>query len=115
MSAEDLAALFEKYALAQDHAQMFDDIPKVNKLFSKIEDIKRELRRREGDQRRLLMRFYDHSNAQVQLKAAKATLAIAPKEARELLTRIAATRIPPQALDARMCLWMLDRGEFKPE
>jgi hypothetical protein len=69
---------------------------------------------REGDQRRTLLNLYNHPNMNVRVKAAKATLAVSPKGARQLLEEIQASKWQPQALDAGMCLWALDQGIFKP-
>ena len=46
--------------------------------------------------------------------AAKETLAIAPVAAKQLLAAIRESNEQPQAMDAGMCLWNLDRGVFKP-
>jgi len=48
------------------------------------------------------------------LKAVKATLAVAPEAARQELQAIADSREYPQAGEAGMSLWNLDRGIFKP-
>jgi hypothetical protein len=47
-----------------------------------LEEIKRELKPKPGDHRFALLPLYDHNNMQVRVKAAKATLAIAPEAAR---------------------------------
>jgi hypothetical protein len=46
--------------------------------------------------------------------AAKLTLAVAPAAARQMLESIQNSDEQPQAMDAGMCLWNLDRGVFKP-
>ncbi len=51
---------------------------------------------------------------QVRVNAAKATLAVAPQQARQMLQAIADSQWQPQAGDAGMCLWNLDRGVFVP-
>jgi hypothetical protein len=79
-----------------------------------MEDVKRELKARDGDQRRALLRLYDHPNAQVRLKAVKATLAVAPERARRMLEIMAESHEYPQAGDAGMTIDALDRGIFKP-
>jgi hypothetical protein len=60
------------------------------------------------------MALYRHPNAQVRLMAATATLAVAPEAARQLLQAIADSNDYPQAGDAGMSLWNLERGVFKP-
>ena len=77
--------------------------------------VEEELKSRDGDQRRLLMQFYDHPNLQVRLNAAKATLPVAPAEARHQLEAIRSSKIYPQAADAGVAIRMLDRSVFKPE
>jgi hypothetical protein len=77
--------------------------------------IVKELKARPGDQRRALLPLFEHPNMQVRLKAAKATLAIAPKEARQMLESIAASTWQPQAGDAGMSLENLDCGVYVPE
>ena len=88
---------------------------RFNRLFRRELAIEAGLKRRPGDGRRDLMALYRHSNLQVRLNAAKATLAIAPAAAREVLEGIRATGRQPQAGDAGMCLWTLEEGIFKPE
>jgi hypothetical protein len=51
---------------------------------------------------------------QVQLQAAKLTLAVESDEARRKIEAIASSRWLPQSGDAGMCLLNLDRGIFKP-
>jgi hypothetical protein len=62
----------------------------------------------------LLVSLFDHDNVQVRLNAAKATLAVAPQAARQMLETIAGASKGPQGGDAGMCLVSLDRGIFKP-
>ena len=113
-SVDELVQLFVELCIEQDRHLLRDDVAEVNRLFDKIEDVKNVLKAMPGDQRRALMPLYKHPNVQVQLKAAKATLALAPEAARKLLEAISAANWPPQSLDAGMCLWALDRGIFKP-
>ncbi|KIZ39692.1 MULTISPECIES: DUF2019 domain-containing protein [Rhodopseudomonas] len=114
MTVADLVARFAEICLAQDDALLGGEIAKFNRLFGEMGGVATELKRRDGDQRRALMALYDHPNMQVRLKAAKHTLAVAPVEARQQLEAIASSRWYPQAGEAGMCLWNLDRGVFKP-
>ena len=114
MTVDELVRRFEVITLAQDEATRDDDNERYARLFRQMEEVKQELKRRAGDQRRALMSFYDHPNAQVRLKAAKATLAVAPVEARRLIQAIADSHEFPQAGEAGMTLVNLDRGIFKP-
>lgn len=110
--------LVEKFAalgVEQDKAQQADDITKVNRLFRRMVEIQKELRSRPGDQRRALNILYDYPNMQVRLQAARATLAVAPQAARQMVETIAASNWPPQSFHANMCLWALDKGIFVPD
>lgn len=117
---EDLtvAQLVERYVeagIAEDKAEMHDDLPKRNRLCLQMFAIADELKNRPGDQRRALLALYNHPNMEVRLMAAKATLAIAPVEARKVIESIAASSWFPYAGDAGMCLEMLDQGVFVPD
>jgi hypothetical protein len=114
MTTEQLVQLFAAVALAQDEAMLMDDDAEVNRLFWQLDAIKQELKSRDGDQRRALLRLYDHPNAQVRLKAVKGTLAVAPEAARRMLQIIADSKEYPQAGEAGMSLYNLDEGIFKP-
>ncbi|WP_336067908.1 DUF2019 domain-containing protein [Nitratireductor rhodophyticola] len=114
-SDAQLLARAAEIGVAQDHALLGNEIARFNKLFDELMSIKNELRARPGDRRRLIMELYKHRNMQVRLNSAKATLAIAPEEARALLEWIAASKHNPQAGDAGMCLWALDEGIFVPD
>ena len=111
---DELVQLFIDLCIEQDRHLLEDDISEVNRLFDKIDGVKNALKTMPGDQRHALIPLYEHPNMQVRLKAAKATLAIAPDAARRTLEAISAANWPPQSLDAGMCLWTLDRGIFKP-
>jgi uncharacterized protein DUF2019 len=76
---------------------------------------KEDLRTRDGDQRRALLRLYDHPNAQVRLKAAKTTLAVAPEAARRTLQAIVDSLEYPQEGAAGMMLDDIDAGSFVPK
>jgi hypothetical protein len=114
LTADQLVERFTAIALDQDEALLMDEIAKFNRLFDQMEAIEEELKSRPGDQRRALLPLYKHPNMQVRVKAAMATLAVAPQAAREALQAIKASQEQPQALEAGMSLWNLDRGVFKP-
>jgi hypothetical protein len=105
---------FTAITLAQDKAVRRDEHAKFNRLFREMEAVKQELKARDGDQRRALLPLYDHPNAQVRLKAVKATLAVAPEAALRVLKAIAESREYPQAGEAGMSLDNLESGIFKP-
>jgi Domain of unknown function (DUF2019) len=114
MTVEQLVERFAAIATDQDEAMRKDDNAKFTRLFGQMEAVEGELKARLGDQRRALLRLYDHPNTQVRLTAAKATLAVAPESARRLLQTIADSKDFPQAGDAGMSLDNLERGIFKP-
>jgi hypothetical protein len=114
MTTEQLVQRFMELGVQQDAELSAYNTTAFNRLFDQMDDVKQELKARENDQRRALMPLYDHPNAQVRLKAAVATLAVAPQAARRMLEIIANSREYPQAGDAGMTLRQLDRGAFKP-
>ena len=114
MTVEELVERFTEIALAQDKAVLEENYAHFNKLYGHMDDVKTELKDREGDQRRALLRLYRHSNPQVRLKAVKATLAVVPDEAQAMLRVIANSRENPQAGEAGMSIRAMERGIFKP-
>ena len=114
ISVPQLVNQFAAVAVRQGEALLADDIRQVNRLFDRLKEIENELKSRAGDQRAALMSLYDSPNMHVRVKAAKATLAVAPAAARQQLEDIAASGWQPQAGEAGMSLWNLDRGVFKP-
>ncbi|HUU66071.1 MAG TPA: DUF2019 domain-containing protein [Methyloceanibacter sp.] len=79
-----------------------------------MKSIEAELKRHDGDQRLALLSLLSHPNPQIRLKAAIATLAVAPDEAREALQNISDRNEYPQAADARGMMEALDDGSYKP-
>ena len=114
MTVEQLVDLFADSALEQDVALLEERITQVNRLYDRLKVIEGELQRRDGDQRRALVRLYAHPNPQVRVKAITATLAVAPEKARRALQKLAASREYPQSGEAGMTIRALDRGIFKP-
>lgn len=113
MTTADLLQRYVANGVEQDEAIFQNENEKFKRLFREMVALEKELKSR--GQRHLLMRFYDHHNMQVRLNAAKATLAVAPDEARHQLEAIRYSKLNPQAADAGMAIRMLDRGAFKPE
>jgi hypothetical protein len=114
MTTNDLVERFAQIGVAQGKALLRGEHAKFNRLFRQMSAVSDELKSRDGDQRRALMTLYNYQDMQVRLKAAKHTLAVAPVEARRLLQTIADSSWMPQAGDAGMSLWNLDRGVYKP-
>jgi hypothetical protein len=79
-----------------------------------MEDVRRELKGRVGDQRRALLPLLKHANAQVRLKAAITTLAVAPRASRQALQLIWDRNEFPQAADAFGMIRSLDKGTYVP-
>jgi hypothetical protein len=115
MPVPELVDRFAEIALQQDKALFADDIKKFNLLYRQMDDVRNELQARSGDQRRALLKLFDHPNLQVRLKAAVTTLVVAPDAAREELRNISNSRRQPQAADAGMLLRGLDDGSFVPK
>jgi Domain of unknown function (DUF2019) len=114
MSVPELVQLFTNLGLKQFQAELRSEQKKLNSAMLEMFDVAEELKIRPEDQRSKLLTLYNHPNLQVRLMAAKLTLAIAPAAARELLQTIADSKEYPQAMDAGMSLWALDKGIFKP-
>jgi uncharacterized protein YdcH (DUF465 family) len=114
LTVDQLVERFTAITLDQDKALRTRNQARFNRLFDEMEAVKQELKARDGDQRRALLRLYDHPNPQVRLKAVKATLAVAPEPARRMLKVIAESREYPQAGEAGMSLYNLELGIFKP-
>ena len=115
MTVDQLVERFAALALEQDRALLEENIKRVNQLYDALKDVEGELKLRSGDQRRALLRLYDHKNPQVRLKAVMATLAVAPETARPMLQAIADSREYPQAGDARSAIRYLEEGIYKPK
>lgn len=114
MSVEQLVERFFLIAVEQDKALKTDKIAKYNRLFGDLRSVVDELKRRSGDQRRALVGFLKHENAQVRLKAAIATLALTPDASRRTLQMISDLNEYPQAPFARDILMGLDDGSYTP-
>jgi hypothetical protein len=84
MSVPDLVLLFAKITVAQDEALLGGQHAKFNRLFTRMMEVSNELKNRDDDQRRQLVRLFSFPNMQVRLQAAKLTLAVAPAEARAI-------------------------------
>ncbi len=114
-TTDELVDRFAAVCVEQSKALDEDEIAKFNRLYDVMAAIRDELKARSGDQRNALLALFNHHNFQVQLQAARVTLAVAPAESRKLIEKIAASRWYPQAGDAGMTLANLDRGVFVPE
>jgi hypothetical protein len=114
MSATDLVNAFAHFCIEQYDAMEGNENARANRLVWKVHELEMELKSRSGDQRHLLKALYSHSNMQVRLAAARATLAIDYSAARGELQAIVAEQWYPQTAEARMCLENLDTGFYRP-
>lgn len=115
MTVAELVEHFAKVCIEQGAALFDHKISKFNRLYDQMAAISDELEKRPGDQRRALLALFVHRDIQVRLQAARIAFALAPREARQVIEEIAASRRYPQAGDAGMCLWALDEGIFMPK
>lgn len=114
-AVKELTDRFVAIGLEQHEAIEYDDTRRFNRLLERMIAVEDALKAHAGDQRGALMDLCRHPNLQVRLNAAKATLAIAPAAARQVLQGIRSTGRRPQAGDAGMCLWAMEQGIFTPE
>jgi len=113
-----VAELVDRFAVScveQNKALFEDEIAKFNRLYGQMVAVRDELKIRPGDQRRALLALFNHPDLQVRLQAAKATLAVEPQAARQMLERIQEWQRQPQTGDAGMCLLGLDDGSVVPK
>jgi hypothetical protein len=113
-SVQELVERFVSIGLAQYEALYVVDIQKFNRLYREMEDVRSELKRREGDQRRALLPLLEHPNLQVRMKAANSVLAISPQLARKALESVRDSGILPQSADAEGMLDAVQKGSFVP-
>lgn len=113
-SVEDLVALFAGIAVKQNVALENFRSSEYNRLYGLMEEVEAQLKSREGDQRRALMLLYRHSNPTVCFKAAIATFALAPDEARDVLQLIKNRKEFPIAMNASQMLSAIDEGRYIP-
>jgi hypothetical protein len=100
LTIADLVERFLSSTLAQYEAELRAENGKYNRLYRHAIEIENELKRREGDQRRALLPFLDHPNAQVRLMAANSLLTIVPARAKKALETVRDSRIVPQSVSA---------------
>jgi hypothetical protein len=101
--------------LGQYDAERRSEISKYNRLYRHMNEIRDELKRRDGDQRRALLPFINHENAQVRLMAASSLLTIVPDRAKMALETVRDSRIVPQSVNAGFLLDGLADGSFVPK
>lgn len=113
-AVNELLERFADIAIAQDEAELYSNIRKVNRLFDRLNEIEMELRGRGDDAALALVEFYNHPNAQVRLASAQRSRDLAPALARKVFEKIIASREYPQSADAAMSLRNMDEGVPRP-
>jgi cytochrome c oxidase assembly protein Cox11 len=115
LTVADLVRRYANLGVEDDKACMQFDAEWSTRVRRRMWAIEDELKSRPGDQRRALLALYDHPNMGLRLMAAKATLAVAPQQARKMIEWIASLNWPAHSGDAGMCLWALDKGIGVPK
>ncbi|SKA30716.1 DUF2019 domain-containing protein [Consotaella salsifontis] len=114
-TVEELLEDYIRVSLRQHDFSLDGDFHAFNATVPRQIALEAELKRRDGDQRRALLRLFDHPKMQVQLNAARATRSAAPEASRRKLQEIAESRYYPMAADAGMSLHAWDQGIWKPD
>lgn len=110
----ELRDLFEALCIEQGTKWNPEGLRRYKKLYFEIDEVTKELKRRPGDARRLLIPLLTHEDWQVRLKAGINTYAIAPNEARKALQWLRETRLEQFGGEAGFFLSGIDKGEFTP-
>ena len=114
-SVDELIARFLELSIEQYEMEMSGHGTRRNRAVRARFAVEDALQERDGDARRLLVRFYEHANVQVQCNAASATLALFPEEARRRLEHIRRWTAGVTKLEAGMRLWAIDTGRYVPK
>jgi Mg-chelatase subunit ChlI len=114
MSNAELVELFRGYAIMQQRVLLNSNTSKYNKLYDKMAAIDAELRSRGIEARRSLLTLLSDENFRVRYAAAMKSLGVERDRAIAVLREIAASHMMPEAGDAGMALFHLERGIFKP-
>jgi hypothetical protein len=104
MTLDELLRRFEDACLRQYDTWITDDIEQFNADYRILVAVKDELKARDPQARRFLLRLLIHENPQVRLQAAKFVYPAAPEEAKACLQEIRKAKLPDQSLDAGMTL-----------
>ena len=115
LTTPELVARFEDIALEQDKALAeYWPISVYTRLFHEMNAVAKELKSRQGDQRRALVHLMESSNLLVRLRAATITLPVAYVLARSTLESIKALGVYPEAGEAAGLLNDMDKGLHNP-
>jgi hypothetical protein len=110
----ELVKVFADLAVEMEKANIEARTARYKALFEQQMRVERELKGRDGDQRKALLVLYDYPNMEVRFLAAQATRSVAPVEARRALRRIHQSKWP-QSGPAGMSLWAWDEGIWTPD
>lgn len=114
-SVDEPIARFLSPGIEEDEMEMAGYGARRNRAVRARFVVEDELKSRDNDSRRLLVRFYEHQNIQVQCNAASATLALFPEKARRKLEQIRRGEFGVTSLEAGMRLWAIDTGRYVPK
>lgn len=115
MTDDQLSERFTVIALELEYIERMDEpVSEYIRLYDLMDEVKQELKSRSGDRRHALIALLDHDNAYVRLKAAIATLALAPERARAVLQALSDPNRYSEAADAREMMRALDDGSYVP-
>jgi len=112
--AEELKNQFIEKSIAQDVANLSEDMDEWLRLHEEIKEILAGLSQLIPDGREVLIPLYRHSNSQVRVNSAIATLEVAPVIAREALEWVARWDVGSQRTEAISTLSALDRHQTRP-
>ena len=113
LKSMDMDGLLARFvSIAEKQYEIISDggRARYNRLYQQLVDVVDELQSRPGDQRRALVRLFDHPNPQVRLMAASMIQELEPAAARPVLQAIHDSREPYLALNAGMSLSLFDLG-----
>jgi len=113
MSLDALLGRFEEICLVLDevrHDPFEEGVEQGNICLEALWKVNDEIKSRGPDARRALLRFYNHPNYRVRLKAATHTYRVAQEPARRCLEELKKWQIPDVSLEAGMTLYAIDDG-----
>lgn len=114
-SVDELIARFVSLGLEQEEMELAGNGSRANRAIRARWAVENELKSRDGDARRLLVRFYEHESFQVQCNTASATIALFPEQARRKLEYIRNGNLGLTSMDAGTTLSGIDSGRYVPE
>lgn len=114
MAVPDLVDSFVSISLLMDDALFNLAAAKFNRLYFRLEAVEAELKSRDNDQRRALLPLLKHPHEQIRLRAAFATLVLAPQASRDVIKAVAANVHHQIASQAASMLDALETGRYVP-